>query len=210
MLSIGPMSGAQDAYYLNLARDDYYTRGGEPPGQWWGKGAERFGLRGRVADAQFGNLFRGYSPDGERALVRNAGSKERRAGLDLTFSAPKSISVAWAHAHDEIRSIIADCHGEAVRKALSYVEDLCGYTRVGAQGERVEPVGLTVAIFEHGTARVEGSDIPDPHLHSHALCLNVCVAEDGVGRTLDGRLFFRQNLKMVGRSALPRGALRAD
>ena len=190
------MAGSQDSYYLNLAQDDYYSKGGEPPGRWWGTGAAKFGLEGRVEDVELRNLFRGYSPNGELALVRNAGSATRRAGFDLTFSAPKSVSVAWSHADSVIRSIIADCHGHAVRKALGYVEDLCGFTRTGAQGTDVERVGLSVAIFKHGTARLEGSDIPDPHLHSHALVLNVCEADDGTTRTLDGRQFFRRNLKM--------------
>lgn len=48
MLSIAALSGGQGNYYLALARDDYYLKGGEPPGQWLGKGAERLGLTAQV------------------------------------------------------------------------------------------------------------------------------------------------------------------
>lgn len=43
MLSIGAMAAGQDKYYLRLATEDYYLAGGEPPGRWWGRGAEHLG-----------------------------------------------------------------------------------------------------------------------------------------------------------------------
>ena len=47
MLSLGPLKLGQEAYYLNLARDDYYTRvSAEPSGFWIGEGATELGLRG--------------------------------------------------------------------------------------------------------------------------------------------------------------------
>ena len=48
MLSIGVMASGQGAYYIGLAREDYYIDGGEPPGIWHGKGAEALGLSGQV------------------------------------------------------------------------------------------------------------------------------------------------------------------
>ena len=44
MLSIGAMGHSQGHYYINLAQEDYYTAGGEPPGQWRGQGALFLGL----------------------------------------------------------------------------------------------------------------------------------------------------------------------
>lgn len=190
------MAGGQEEYYLGLATEDYYTKGGEPPGRWWGRGARAFELRGTVDPTQLRNLFRGYSTDGERSLVRNAGSHERRAGFDLTFSAEKTVSTAWAAADENARRIIQDCHDTAVVKAMGYVEDLCGWTRTGAQGQGRERIGLAAAIFQHGTARAAGSTVPDPQLHSHCLVLNLCKTPDGRTRSIDSSELFRRNLKM--------------
>ena len=190
------MAGGHEDYYLGLAEEDYYTKGGEPPGRWWGRGARAFELAGTVDPTQLRNLFRGYSTDGESSLVRNAGSHDRRAGFDLTFSAEKTVSTAWAAADENARRIIQDCHDTAVEKAMGYVEDLCGWTRTGAQGQERERIGLTAAIFQHGTARATGSTVPDPQLHSHCLVLNLCVTPDGRTRSIDSSELFRRNLKM--------------
>ena len=87
MLSIGKMSAGQESYYANLAKEDYYLDGGEPPGQWFGRGSMEFGLVGQVDNEVFRNLFSGRF--GDRNLVQNAGSESRAPGWDLTFSAPK-------------------------------------------------------------------------------------------------------------------------
>ena len=98
MLSISkPMHGAgQGNYYLGLAREDYYLSGGEPPGLWHGEGASRLGLSGVVEPEKFRNLLNGFSPDRLHPLAQNAGRNDRQSGWDLTFSAPKSVSVLWA------------------------------------------------------------------------------------------------------------------
>ncbi len=63
MLSIGAMGSGQAAYYMGLAREDYYLQGGEPPGQWQGQGANDLGLLGSVVDAaSLNRLFRGIPP----------------------------------------------------------------------------------------------------------------------------------------------------
>ena len=79
MLSIGKMAAGQDQYYLNLARDDYYLSGGEPPGRWWGRGASSLGCVGRVLPEDLKSVFAGFSPAGDK-LVQNAGRENRRPG----------------------------------------------------------------------------------------------------------------------------------
>lgn len=191
MLSIGLMAGGQESYYASLAHEDYFLRGGEPPGAWWGRGASALGLSGRVEKEELSNLFRGYSADGSKRLVRNAGKISRRAGFDLTFSAEKSVSAAWAAATPEIKRVIGDCHARAVSKALSYVEEECGMTRKGTDGAEAERTGLTVAVFGHSTSRAVGHDTaPDPQIHTHCLVLNASPN----GYALDGREFFRHKM----------------
>lgn len=177
MLSILKTSIGSADYYLNLAREDYYVNGGEPPGQWHGKGAELMGLTGQVQAEHFRNLFAGFSPSGKVAFVQNAGQRsgyhKRVPGWDLTFSVPKSVSVCWALASADERRAIERAFEESVRTALSMMEGFAGYSRRGVGGRIREKVGFCYAMFQHGTSRAQ-----DPQLHYHVVCFNVGVRED--------------------------------
>lgn len=190
MLSIQAMGHGQEHYYSNLAREDYYLEGGEPPGQWWGKAAERLGLAGAVEGSELKALFRGFSPDGEK-LVQNAGRENRQPGWDLTFSAPKSVSVLWAVADDAIRQTIREAHYEAVKYALSILENEHAFTRRGKGGSSRELAGLLVATFEHATSRAL-----DPDLHTHCLVLNVATRSDGGTGSLLSTPFYDAKLAL--------------
>src|SRR5690348_9923768 len=85
MLSIAAMGHGQAQYYLSLATEEYYLRGGEPPGRWLGGGAEKLGLSGILDPDVFLCLMSGYSPDGQSPLIQNAGRKDHQPGWDLTF-----------------------------------------------------------------------------------------------------------------------------
>jgi conjugative relaxase-like TrwC/TraI family protein len=177
MLSILKTSIGSADYYLNLAREDYYLNGGEPPGQWHGKGAELMGLVGQVQAEHFQNLFAGFSPSGKVAFVQNAGQRsgyhKRVPGWDLTFSVPKSVSVCWALASADERRAIERAFEESVRTALSMMEGFAGYSRRGVGGRIREKVGFCYAMFQHGTSRAQ-----DPQLHYHVVCFNVGIRED--------------------------------
>ena len=189
MLSIGAMANGQDEYYLNLGREDYYLEGGEPPGQWLGSGAGRLGLQGRVAGDELRALVQGISPDGERSLIRNAGSDGHQPGWDLTFSAPKSVSVLWSQTDQHTRGAIQEAHAAAVREALGYLEETAAFTRRGRGGTTKEPAGLVIATFEHGTSRAI-----DPQLHTHCLVLNVATRADGSTGTLLSKPFYEHKM----------------
>src|SRR4051812_48458673 len=94
MLSIGKLAAGQEGYYLALAAgvEDYYTGHGEPPGRWAGRAAPRVALEGQVAGDDLRAVFEGVTPSG--AVLGRAG--RRVPGFDLTFSAPKSVSVVYA------------------------------------------------------------------------------------------------------------------
>lgn len=185
MLSIGAMGAGQGNYYLDLAREDYYLEGGEPPGQWYGRGTEAFGFTGTVEREALRNLLLGVSPEGDRPLIQNAGEADHQPGWDLTFSAPKSVSALWAVTDFETRQIIQEAHYQAVTKALDYLQDEAAYTRRGKGGAEREPAGLLVATFEHGTSRAM-----DPQLHTHALVLNVGTRRDGTTGTIESKPFY--------------------
>ena len=120
MLSIKPIgsSAAEVGYYAELGQEDYYVRGGEPPGYWWGAGAEALGLASTVEKESFASLLRGFSPETGQRLVQNAGDVRRRSAFDLTFTVPKSVSVVWGLARPNLRKQIEAVVESSVRKTL--------------------------------------------------------------------------------------------
>ena len=195
MLSIGALAVGKEHYYSNLARADYYTASGEPPGEWRaGSASSELGLVGKVSAHELGLLMRGLAPDGDTRLVRNAGSPKRRAGFDLTFSAPKSVSVLWALSDAVTRKAIEQAQRAAVNAALAYLDDEACFSRRGAGGLTQVRAKLVVATFEHCTARAQMNKSPDPHLHTHSLVMNVALGEDGRWGTLDGRHIYRYKM----------------
>lgn len=55
----------------------YYTAGGDPPGQWGGRAAERMGLTGQVDPEVFRRLYQDrVGPGGERLMKRRQGNDE--------------------------------------------------------------------------------------------------------------------------------------
>lgn len=188
MLSIAAAAAGHGEYYLALARGDYYLEAGEPPGRWRGRGADRLGLAGDVSRADFESLLAGELPGG-RAGVQRRDTTGRRAGYDLTFNVPKSVSVLWAAGGRELRGRIERLVDESVDEALRFLEETSAFTRRGQGGLRHERADLVVAKFQHGSSRNL-----DPHLHVHAFLLNVCLREDGTAGTLYGPALFRAKM----------------
>jgi conjugative relaxase-like TrwC/TraI family protein len=184
MLSIARMRSGQERYYLDLAQEDYYLEGGEPPGQWFGRAAESLGFVGEVKRQALRDAFKGVGPDGQtlgQVQVYKDGRK-RQPGWDLTFSAPKSVSILWALADEPLRLAIEKAHAQAVRAALTYVEQTATFSRRGKQGTDVHPVAPLMALFDHGTSRAQ-----DPQLHTHVLFLNAGLRADGTWGTIRSR-----------------------
>lgn len=156
-----------------LTQGDYYL-GQEVCGQWHGRGAELLGLE-RGADVtreQFGALLGGKHPETGAALTQRNRS-DRRPGMDLTFSVPKSVSLAWAINGDER---IVEALRETVRETMERDVEPLMMRRVrhgehAASKQRTPTGKLVYADFLHKTSRpVDGR--PDPHLHVHAFVIN--------------------------------------
>ena len=180
---------ASAAYYLESQRsfrhpNEYYTAGEEPDGVWFNPSG-LLGLEngGKVDSGDFHRLYNGFAPDGPQKLTRNAGSENRSAGLDMTFSADKSVSALWAVADPELRARIEDAHNDAARVALEEtVLRHCSYTRIRDREGRIRvlPADIPVAMFQHGTSREN-----DPQLHTHCLIFNAArTQEDGKWRAM--------------------------
>ena len=179
---------ASAAYYLESQRsfrhpNEYYTAGEEPDGVWWNP-CGLFGLvdGGRVDGGEFHRLYHGFAPDSGEKLTRNAGSEKRSPGLDMTFSADKSVSALWAIADPELRSEIECAHNDAARVALAEtVLRYCAWTRLQERdGTRVVAADIMGAMFQHGTSREN-----DPQLHTHCTIFNATrTHRDGKYRAL--------------------------
>jgi conjugative relaxase-like TrwC/TraI family protein len=175
------MTGAAGYAQRHLEHNDYYDEHRKVQGEWQGRGAELLGLRGTVTREQFEAVREGSHPDTGEFLrprhgadrVNDDGTKQSKARslYDLTFSAPKSVSIQAMVGGDE-RLIAA--HDKAVREALAEAENYAA-TRVrlnGANDDR--PTGnWIVAAYRHDTSREL-----DPQLHTHAVAANLTY--DGV------------------------------
>ena len=180
---------ASAAYYLESQRsfrhpNEYYTAGEEPDGVWFNPHA-LFGLTdsGKIDSSDFHRLYNGFAPNTGAKLTQNAGSERRSAGLDMTFSADKSVSALWAVADPDLRSGIERAHNDAARVALEEtVLRHCGYTRVRNRDGEIEvlPADIAAAMFQHGTSRDN-----DPQLHTHCVIFNAArTHRDGKYRAL--------------------------
>ncbi|MCW2993816.1 MAG: conjugative relaxase [Conexibacter sp.] len=179
MLSIGKVGGGDGnpRYYIdNVAhgKEDYYSGRGEAQGVWLGTAAERDGLDGAVEDDAFLTLL---STETER--------QRKVLAYDLTFSAPKSVSVLFGLGDRTVAPVVRDVHDQAVADALGYIERNAVWTRRGQGGHRVlRGEGVKVAAFRHRSSRAG-----DPQLHTHAVVANETAAE-GRATTLDGRALY--------------------
>jgi len=172
------------AYYLDAALGSGGP-GVEPPGRWTGAGAGVLGLDGRVEPDDFVALLAGRDPGDGSALATGAGrGRVKVAGYDLTFCAPKSVSLLGALGGDEVGRAVEVAHGRAVDAGLGYLEDRAFAVRRRRDGLRlpVEVEGVASASFLHRTSRAL-----DPHLHEHVVVANVGRGPDGRWTALDGR-----------------------
>jgi hypothetical protein len=164
MLSIGRLgvTGGAEYYLAKVANnvDDYYLGRGEAPGQWIGAMSERLGFVGQVDAEALRNLLAGKSATGADLGARL--SSERRPGYDLTFSAPKGVSLLWAFGPGHVHDAISDAHDRAIGAVLDHLSAEACYARRGAGSHQlVEANGFTAAAFRHRTSRAG-----DPQLHT--------------------------------------------
>ena len=128
----------------------------------------------------------------ERRL-RDSRGEPKVVGFDLTFSAPKSVSVLFAAGDEQTAGQLIGAHEAAVRAALEYVEDVAVKVRRGKGGAIVEPgEGVVAAAYRHRMSRSL-----DPQLHTHVVCANVARGPDGRWTALDGRHLY-EHAKTAG------------
>ena len=121
-----------DAEYLissvAIGIDDYYVGSGEAPGVWQGRLAADLGLAGVVDADDLRALLIGDEPGTGVPLLKGHRGRTVTA-FDLTFSAPKSVSLLWTFAGPEVAAVASIAHVEAVAVALEFMERRAGATR---------------------------------------------------------------------------------
>jgi conjugative relaxase-like TrwC/TraI family protein len=176
MLTLRAISNGEGYSARHLEHNDYYDEQGKVTGRWLGRGAERLGLSGAVKTPAFEAAREGVNPTtGEKLRprksadrVRADGSKQSQAVnlYDLTFSAPKSVSI-MAGPGGDARLLAA--HDAAVQEALSAVEvSAAARVRVRGANEDRATGNLIVAAYRHDTSREL-----DPQVHTHCVAANL-------------------------------------
>lgn len=163
--------------------DDYYSK--ESPGEWQGEGAQLLGLSGSIEQAQLSRLLNGQLPNGEQIQASfDKEENKKRMGLDLTFSAPKSVSMQALIAGDKG---VTDAHDKAVAQALREVERLAeARKKVKGKTFRERTGNMVIGKFRHEMSRAK-----DPQLHTHAVVLNMTQRSDGAWRAISNEDIFR-------------------
>ena len=198
----------------------YYAESGTPPGRFLGAGLagltdghgvkpgatvteeHLFRMLGMLQDPVTGAQL-GRPPRATGTTYIDRAGRARKpsrpvAGFDLTFSAPKSVSVAWALGDRATQAAVYRAHLRAVEYVVGYAERAGVFSsRSGDGGLVQEDVrGVVAAGFDHWDSRAG-----DPQLHTHVVVMNRVQCRDGQWRTLDGRHL------LDSRRALLRGEL---
>ncbi|WP_217913838.1 MobF family relaxase [Miltoncostaea marina] len=188
MLTIRAARGADYYERVEFARDDYYAERGQVRGTWEGRGADALGLTEGPGHHDLGALLDGRDPASGEDLP---GRRSRRGGnvaFDLTFAAPKGVSVLAAVGDAAARAAILSAYAEGVRAALDYLERRACFVRRGHNGVRVlRGEGFVGAMYLHEMARSG-----DPHLHAHLVIANRVRGEDGRWTAPDMRPVFAE------------------
>lgn len=173
MMTAKPVSsGKLRGYY---EQDDYYFQDHEV--EIVGSGKETFGFSDTLNREQFAALV-------QQRQENNGGKGDHtRSAFDLTFSAPKSVSLLSSLGDDQARRDAHEAHDQAIRGVLSYIEESGLWrTQIKEEGKVRSEVasGMTAATIKHDTNRDMG-----PHLHTHCLLANVAIDQKGAVRCAD-------------------------
>ena len=203
MLSIQPLKSAQGAVDYYMAAYNYYS-GDATATRWMGKGAEIMKLGSVVEKEQMLALLQGKVlldgkvPSGQ-TLQNPKG--EHRPGFDMTFSAPKSVSLLVGLG---VAPNLIQFHDEAVERAVKQIEAEFAEARVLKDGViQFEKTGnLTIAAFRQPSSRAN-----DPALHTHCVTMNMTFI-DGKAKSLSSDIHGQHGVvEQLQRSASYAGLL---
>lgn len=196
------------SYYINSAgMDDYYLsddlqKQKEPIGVWFDPSKQLpTGKDGKIETGElvtkndFRMLCRGRNPHGEQLLKKTV-DEDHTSLYDITFNAPKSLSIIWAMAqikNPELADKISALQRQAVEKAILFASEKYTYARDTINGERVYlKASLSGALWEHGSSRAN-----DPQLHTHFTALNLALIPSGVYKTIEKKWIVKNQVAIA-------------
>jgi conjugative relaxase-like TrwC/TraI family protein len=189
-----------DRQRANGGLGEYYSEGDTRAPTWLiaGDGArtvELVGLDGRAVEGGTADpevvqrwLDDGIAPNGAAGQAFSKGSVH---GFDLTFAAPKSVSLLRALTSEVNDKAVSEAHRRAVTAAMTYLHQHAGYTRVhnpltGTKDLQRLP-GLVAIAYQHETSRCG-----DPHLHTHVIVPNRQARPGGALVSLDSKSLYHE------------------
>ena len=170
-------------FVLNIsgsqAQDYYYELDPiiESNSQWYGGLSKDYKIENTACrENHFANLICGNDLAGNHVIKDGrdkSGHSFHKAGVDVVFSAPKSLSILALHTGDHK---LIDAHKESVKNILDYLDKEYVYVReYDGLNTYVQKTGAGIfATFMHSTSREN-----DPQLHTHAILLNHTITPKG-------------------------------
>lgn len=158
MLSVSTVTPAMGGNYYTKAEENYYTRDQTVNDCWRGSLCEEAGLApGEQVQA------------GAFQLMLNNSGSSKCAAYDLTFSAPKSVSIMYETGTAAQHADMMAAHQAAVKATLEEIERREIGARITSLGitEHVNTGKMVCACFEHNISREA-----DPHMHTHCVIMN--------------------------------------
>ena len=181
MISLATIKGGSNAASYYAGEDNYYLAEADTQNKsyWVGKGAEKLGLLNqKVTQTELSQLLAGSLP---HSITIGNDKKNHRAGYDICFHAPKSVSIL-ALQDNNLEALVRD----AVIKTLAVIEKECAQARLGwaanassSKRNYEDTNNLTIALMKHSTSREL-----DPHLHYHAIVINATECSNKAWRAL--------------------------
>lgn len=192
MISISKPQGAAQAKDY-LSKESYYQQNSEL-GQWHGSALALKFLdlsdSASIEKKTYAAVLNGLHPKTRKHLLSNSGSDKRRAGIDITFSAPKSVSLLMelceGLGEQAFEKRIRTAHEEAVQYAMNKVSKYYAKTRIRHGKDKRETVNTHAvwASFQHDTTRETETGEIDPQLHTHNFLMALTFYEDPINGKL--------------------------
>lgn len=191
-----------------FAKDDYYSSNDSnhlKSSFWYGKAILELNLEENINSKKFKEILEGKLPNGKTIGVMKQGELVHDSGRDLTFSAPKSVSI-MALVYEDKKLI--EAHDQAIKETLNEIEKNYLKVRIKKSNKvSIEEIQKSLsAVFRHELSR----DL-DPQLHSHVVLANIVKDQNNNWRSAYFDEIYN-NKKIIGaiyRSYLAQGVKNA-
>lgn len=175
-MTVQTVSAGMATTYYN--KDNYYTKDLSSLDSWQGAISKKLDLENTKIEPQiFDNFVK-------KMTERNGGNdNKKRVGIDLTFSCPKSISLAMAK-DDETKKDMLEAEQKAIKEALEEIEKNGGFTFRTTKNKVTtehEADNLLIGKFNHFVNRNGELD-----LHTHCVVFNL-TEKDGKEYSLNAK-----------------------